>query len=181
MSSRLDGLEANYALFASLPDIARDELATAFDAIGSEALGIQQQLAPVYDGEARKGVVPGQLKAALTISQAIGVLRLRVGLPQLRSRSKIFYAVIMEYGRRAQQVTVRRLKQGGRQAWRKLVREGLASARARPAALTGQPYTMQIPALPPRPFVHVDSRLDALVDRYMARFQDAVAAKTESA
>lgn len=147
----------NQALFAALPAAAREEVGKLLGDLSRDILELQKRLVPVYTGERRKGKEPGRLKAALTIAEAINALRVRIGLPteKLSRRSRLFYAVIQHYGRKAQTVTVTR----GR------TKKGLA------------PYQMRVPAMAGIPFVHVEGSIDALIEGRLAGFWDRVQTK----
>jgi hypothetical protein len=168
---------AAQAFFATLPQAAREELKRDLKEIADEALKLQQQLVPVYEGKERKGVVPGRLRDALTIAEGFTLLRVRIGLPQMRSRrAKTFYAIWMEYGRRGGTVPVRRLKVGARAEWLERIGTGRARARLKPQDLLSKARTMRVSPLPPRPFVHIEDRIDAITSGYIARFWDNVEA-----
>ena len=137
MSARLANLEANLALFDALPEAARAELKVDLLAIANQALALQQAAAPVRTGA---------LKAALTISEEIDRLRVRVGFPTFKgSRHDLFYAIIQEYGRKAG---------------------------AKLATVRGATRLVKWGATIGRLFVHQESRIDQLVDALTARFWD---------
>lgn len=155
MSERIRGLEAAYALFNALPQAAQAELATTLGTIADEALEIQESLVPVRTGD---------LKAALTIDKALEALRVRVGLLG-KGRSKVFYGRIVEFGRRAQTVRVIRGTIAS-------VRSYVSKRRRARAQKLRKAYLLRVPAMAARPFVHIESRIDAVAARYMADFWD---------
>lgn len=156
MSSRLANLEANYALFVSLGEAARKELAAALDKIGGAVLAAQREAAPVRTGK---------LRDALSIAEAVELLRVRIGYPDLkRGRDPRFYAVFQEFGVAAGAKMVTRVdKRGGR-----TVKVGRYKAYAR---LT---YPLTWPNKPARPFVRIGDRVDGLIDASIAGFWDTV-------
>lgn len=156
MSSRLANLEANYAIFASLGEAARKELAVALDKIGGAILAAQRSAAPVRTG---------RLRDALTIAEAVELLRVRVGYPDLKKgRDPRFYAVFQEFGVDAGAKMVTRLdKRAGR-----TVKVGRYRAYPR---LT---YLLHWKARPERPFVRIGDQVDGIIDASVAGFWDAV-------
>lgn len=179
MRDRLsEALIANHAFLMALPEAARKKVREALSEIGEEVLEAQQAAAPVYSGEPRKGVIPGLLKQSLSVAQAVDLLRVRIGYPGLKGkRSKLFYAVIMEYGRQARVVPMRRLKQGARSEWRKRRAEGTARRAFKPDDLLSRARTMRVGAIAPRPFVHLEDRFYAVVDRHLEGLMDAITAE----
>jgi hypothetical protein len=168
----LSGLEAKYALFASMPEAARDDLEQVLGAVGKRVLAEQQARAPS---------LTGKLKTALTIEEAVERLRVRIGYPKLkRGRNGLFYAVIQEYGRQAQEVYVRRLSKAARKEWRVRIRAGTARATLKPADLA-KGYVMRVRAMPGRRFVHIEDKVDGFVDDAIAGFWDRVITKAGGA
>jgi hypothetical protein len=164
----LTGLEAQFSVFASLPEAARDDLASVLGEIGKRVLAVQQAGAPEKTGK---------LKAALTIQEAVARLRVRIGYPKLtKGRNGLFYAIIQEYGRRAQEVFVRRLSKPARAEWRSRIRLGAASSRMKPADLA-RGYIMRVRAMTGKRFVHVEDRVDGIVDDAITGFWDRVLQK----
>lgn len=164
----LTGLEAQFAVFAALPEAARDDLASVLSEIGKKVLAVQQASAPEKTGK---------LKAALTIQEAVERLRVRIGYPKLRKgRNGLFYAIIQEYGRKAQDVFVRRLSKPARAEWKSRIRSGAASSRIKPADLA-RGYIMRVRAMPGKKFVHVEDRVDGFVNDAIAGFWDRVLQK----
>lgn len=179
MSDRLSAaLIANQTFFNALPSAVREEVKDTLAKLGQDILTAQQSMVPVYAGKPRKGVVPGRLKAALNVAEATDFLRVRVGYPQLRGRrSKLFYAIIMEYGRQAREVPMRRLKRGARSEWLARIRGGSARAGQKPDDLLDRKTTMRVGAIAPRPFVHLDDRFAIAIDAAVADFWDKVEAR----
>ncbi len=150
-----EALNSAFALFTALPEAAREELSETLQEIGKEALELQEALAPKKTGFLAQG---------LTVAEAVQQLRVRVGFPALGgSRNKRFYAIVMEYGRKAQTVSVVRS-----------TKASLRSAVARKALRAGKAlrnsYLLHVTALPARPFVHVEDRIDQLADRIADTF-----------
>jgi hypothetical protein len=176
MSPRLSAaLVANVTFFNALPQAAREQVRETLGEIARDILTAQQAAAPVYAGKARKGVTPGLLKQSLTIAEAFEHLRVRVGYPDLKGRkSKLFYAVIQEYGRQARTTPVRRLKRGARPEWRKRIRAGTARAGLKPQDLLSAGREMRVGAVPPRPFVHLEERFGMAIDAAIAGFWERV-------
>lgn len=168
-----EGLIHNYAFFAALPAAAREAAKETLEDIAADVLALQQSLVPVYSGRERKDVTPGLLKDALNIAEAIQYLRVRIGLPQLKGkRSKLFYAIFVEYGRQAKTVAMRRLKRGARKEWNARARAGTARRSAKPADLLDAARTMRVGAIAPRPFVHVEDRFQQVIDAGIDGFWD---------
>ncbi len=155
--SRLANIEADYALFASLPETAQEELKVTLDEIAKEVLVIQEATVPV---------LTGQLKAALTIEEQLERLRVRIGLPQLKGRSKLFYAVVVEKGRTAGSKWVQRRRRVSGKLRLQRGRKRLEDVQAA--------YVARWTALAPRPFVHIESRVDDAVNAKIYGFWDRV-------
>lgn len=178
MSARLMGLEASYALFASLPDLAQAELKETLQDLAKDALEIQQSLVPQDTGT---------LKGALSIKEAIESLRMRIGLIGEAATSKstkqrlareakagspgreaqsfgaLFYGRIVELGRKAQTVWVTRGTTASPKSWS-------SQKRAKAKLTVRKPYKMQVRAMAARPFVHIESRMDAVVNNRISGF-----------
>ncbi len=170
-----EGLTAAYAFFASLPKAAQDEAKQGIAELSVEALILQRAAAPYRSGN---------LKNALSIKEATTMLRARVGYPEMRGKkSKTFYAIWMEYGRRAQTVWVRRLNRGARKDWKARIAGGRASSRAKPNDLLnkGGAFPMKVTALPARPFVHQESQLESAMRAFEQRFWDEALRRAEGA
>ena len=176
-----EALLANSAFFAALPEAAREEFSEGGRLVADEVLQLQKSLVPVFSGKERKGVVPGRLRDALTIAEAASMLRFRVGYPQLKGKkSKIFYAIYMEYGRKGGVVSVRRLKQGARGEWRRRVTARSASSRVKPEDLLSTNRTMRVGPLAPRPFVRIEKQVDGVIDAFVKRFWDEALVRAEA-
>ena len=121
---RIKGDRSFRRLLRNLPDAARAELADAMEGGGRELLAAQQAAAPSRSGALRRGLSMKLLK---------GSLRLRVGLIGKAVNRRLFYGRIVEFGRKASNVVVRRLAR----------RTGKAFS-----------YRMRIPARAGRPFVY---------------------------
>jgi hypothetical protein len=173
-----EAMIANQAFFAALPQAAREELTVTLGEIGRDVLEIQQSAVPVYTGPARKDVEAGLLKRSLTVAEAIESLRVRIGFPALqKGRSRLFYAIIQHYGRKAQTVQVTRGDNRQRGKWRVRMQDGRALAyRPTPA----RSYSMRVRAMAGTPFVHVEERADAAIDRRLADFWDKVTGRAEA-
>lgn len=174
MSKAIEGLEEAQAMFAALPRAARQEVEHTIDSLASKALAMQQSAVPV---------ATGALKQGLSIRHELDQLRARVGLIGRPASSKstkqrlareraagkpareavnldgLFYGRIVEYGRRAQHVRVIRGTTSG-----KLARRSGSNRKLR------GPYTMHVTALAPRPFIHVEARLETVADKLGSDF-----------
>lgn len=178
MSSRLDGISATQALFAALSNEARTELKEELVGIADEVLALQQKFVPVYSGKPRKRVIAGKLKAALTIEQAIAELRVKIGYPRLgRGKSSLFYALIMEKGRKGGTVTAQRLGKAGRSEWLSRIRDGRARASRKPSGL-GSTYQLRVTPLAPRVHVHIENQVADLINTRLADFWGRVLSRT---
>jgi hypothetical protein len=157
-----DALNSAFSLFTALPEAAREQAGEALREIGKEALELQEALVPKRTGFLAQG---------LTVSEAIEYLRVRVGFPSLKGgRNDRFYAIVMEYGRKAQTVTVKRSTIAS-------PRSAVARKRLRAGQALRKPYLLHVTALPARPFVHVEDRIDQLADRLTDRFWDQALAR----
>ena len=107
-------------------------------------------------------------------------MRVRVGIIDFKGPNrKVFYAIIQEYGRREQVVTVRRLNRGARVEWRRRIRDSRAKRGVKPDDLINQKrgyagtgYPMNVRAMAGKHFVHIEARIDAVANRHMADFWD---------
>jgi hypothetical protein len=95
----------------------------------------------------------GALRSGLSKKLLRGSMRLQVGIIGKPSNRRLFYGRIVEFGRKAQTVTVRRLRKGGRKAWLSAIGAGTASARSKPDSLTST-YRMKVRGMRARPFVY---------------------------
>lgn len=117
--SQLTGAREFRRLLKQLPSSAKEEMADVLAAAGPRILAAISADTPVRSGA---------LKAALKQKLLRSSLRLRVGLITKKANRDLFYARIVEFGRKAQTVTIRR--------------------GARAGAL------MRVRALAPRPFIY---------------------------
>jgi hypothetical protein len=157
-----DALNSAFSLFTALPEAAREQAADALRDIGQEALELQEALVPKRTGFLGQG---------LTVAEAVNYLRVRVGFPSLKGgRNDRFYAIVMEYGRKAQTVTVRRSTIAS-------PKTATARKRLRAGQTLRKPYLLSVTALPARPFVHVEDRIDQLADRLTEKFWDQALAR----
>jgi hypothetical protein len=156
MTTKLEGLDETTAIFDALPQAVQDELILILAAIGRDALAIQRRLVPTKTGA---------LQSALNFTASLEMLRLRVGLTDLKRRRDLWYAIIMEYGRHAGAKVVQRRPRGTAQVGK---RRSKVQAAAR--------YLLRAKwkALPARPFVHIDNIIDPLADAALADFWDHV-------
>lgn len=156
----VDGLAETFALFDRLPDVARDRLAEEVEEIAGEVLAAQRR-----DVAKRSGA----LAAALSLEVMIEGLRARVGLLSVvGKRSRLFYGRIIEAGRRAQTVMVKRRPRGS----------GASSGRRRRrrADAVASVYSMKVRPMAPRPFVRVD-RPEIHAEQRLANFWSKVASE----
>lgn len=98
-ASQLRGVASVRKLLRQLPPAVKEEMADALRDIGPEYLQAVKADAPVRTGALRNALSFSVLKASL---------RLRVGLIGKKLNSKFFYGRIIELGRKAQAVTIRR-------------------------------------------------------------------------
>ena len=128
--SQLRGVADVRKLIRQLPTSVKEEMADTLTDIAPDYLRAQQADVPVAAKAHRAGAQPGALKAGLSFKVLRASLRLRVGLlGTKRGRAKLFYGIIVELGRKAQEVSVTR-------------KAGVA------------PYKMRVRAMAPRPFVY---------------------------
>jgi hypothetical protein len=105
MASRFRGGKSAKRLVKNIPDAMRAELAQALDEGGNELLAAMRARAPRRTGKLESGI---QKKVYPK------TLRLRVGLfAATRRKLGLFYAHILEYGRKAQTVTISRGPRAG--------------------------------------------------------------------
>ena len=169
----LAGVEVNIALLNAILPAARDQLQAEMGTLAKAVLEIQRAMAP------RK---TGALATSLDIADEVDRMRFRIGLQNITRRGKraapgdggvsfdTWYGIIMEYGRTAGQGIVTRRK------------PGQPKGRSRHANPGGyESYTMHWAGLTARPFVHVESRIDAVLDAIRTRFWDEVLANAGNA
>lgn len=134
------GLDAAQSMFNALPDAARYELAVALGEIAKIILRAQQTAVAVG--------TTGDLKAGLTVEIQVALLRVKVGLVNLKRGSHpLFYGRFVDQGVRAQTVLVeRRRRVNGRlRLERRGNRKRLSDIVAR--------YSLNVRAQPARPFI----------------------------
>jgi hypothetical protein len=134
MGRRVRGDRNFRNLLRRLPETVKLEVADAMDAGGTEMLEAQQAGVPRRFG---------RLAAGLSKRLLRGSLRLRVGLIGKPTNRRLFYGRIVEFGRKAQTVSVNRFKPGARRAG--------YGPKARRGAVSS--YQMRVPAMAPRPFM----------------------------
>ena len=139
------------ALFEALPGAVRDELALLLVAVGRDALSAQRALV------ARR---TGRLATALDMTVALQMLRVRVGLTDLKNRRDLWYGVIVETGRTAGAKMVER---------RRREPAGLGKKSRRYAGAV-QRYLLRWTAQPARPFVHIEDQVDGMLDDALDAF-----------
>lgn len=139
---RIRGDRAFKRLIKRMGDATREEMVVMLDEGGEEILAAQRAAAPFRSGT---------VKNALSKRVLRGALQLKVGLVGRPLNRRLFYARIIEKGRKAKTVPASRggahLEAGGRRIGRK--QRALASG-------TRGVYQMRIRALPPRPFIYSD-------------------------
>lgn len=124
-----EGVRETQRLFRRLPGAATDEMAGVMKRYGPKFLAAQRGNAPVRTG---------RLIAGLAVRFLRRTLRLRVGYIGKAINRKLFYGHIIQFGRKAQTVTVKR-------------RKG-----------TNRPYALRVGPLAARPFVHGTRRVAAI-------------------
>lgn len=98
--SKVRGDRSFVRLLKQLPDSVRGELRQELDQTGRMLLGRALARVPVYAGKARKGIVPGALKAGLSYRLTPVRLNLKVGLVGKAINKKLFYGRLVEFGHR---------------------------------------------------------------------------------
>jgi hypothetical protein len=97
--SRLKGAASFRRLLRRLPEAAREEVASFLDGAGARLLGRARAETPRKTGE---------LAAALTYKLLPKSLRLRIGLLTKRTQRDYYYGYILDQGRKAKRVMIRR-------------------------------------------------------------------------
>lgn len=106
MASKLIGAKSAKRLVKNIPDAMRAEMVTALNEGGDDLLRAMKARTP-------RGKT-GNLQAGIEKKVYPKTLKLRVGLfKATRKRLGLFYAHILEYGRKAQTVTIRRGPRAG--------------------------------------------------------------------
>ena len=136
MASKVRGSKGFRRLLRNLPEAMRAELAKTMDAGGSE-------LEAAIKARARRRT--GRLIAGITKRMYPKTLKLRVGfLGTPRGRAKLFYAWILEFGRKGRIVSATRRKVG--------VNTGLRGGRKKSEDIAAT-YPLRITPLAPRRIV----------------------------
>lgn len=104
MASRTKGAASLRRLLRRLPDAMRDGLADELRAIGNRLLGRAKAETPRRSG---------RLAAALRVRVAAKTLMLTLGLLSKSDRRRFFYGYILDEGRAAKQVTIKRGPRAG--------------------------------------------------------------------
>jgi hypothetical protein len=178
-SNRVDGLAETYSLFGNIPQAAREQIGVEMARIGYEILAAQRS-------DVAKAT--GALEAGLSVQLQLAELRVRVGLIGIKARSRsalrsaqkqrrapgesygdLYYGRFVEYGRRGQTVLVQRRRRVAGQ-----LRTQSRGSRKRAADIAST-YSMKVPAMAPRPFVHVD-RPEIRAESRLASFWSTVVA-----
>jgi hypothetical protein len=97
--SRVKGASSLRRVLRRMPDVSRDNLADAFEAGGRRLLARAKAEAPSRSG---------QLRGALDLKVARKSLVMRIGLLTKRLQRNFFYGYILDIGRKAKTVTIRR-------------------------------------------------------------------------
>lgn len=163
--SRIDGLTEVYSLFASLTDDAKKDLGSRLARIGSSVSQVQRASVPSRTGN---------LASYLSVSETVESLRVKSGLLTIKRASAKtggdWYGIVVEYGRHAgSKLVQRRRRVNGRLR--------LGSGRRKRTEDIAASYMTRWSALPARPFVHVESRVDTVISSIMSGFWDEVLAK----
>jgi hypothetical protein len=168
-TERIIGLAATDGLFARLPDAARDEAGVELAIIARDILALQQVRTPKDTGA---------LEAGLSLATSFDKLRVQIGLLGLRkSRSgktnlaDLFYGIIVDKGRAAQDVVVeRRSRIGG--ALR--TEPGSRGRRKRLSDIVST-YVLHVKARAAVPFVDLsDAEVDSIAAQRLNEFWDRV-------
>jgi len=147
---RVRGDRAFKKLLTRLPAAVRDEMVETLQEGGVDILEMEQAGATVSKRE----------RASLTVKVLPGALQLKVGLVGRPINRRLWWAKIIERGRKAQIVSVTRLHRGARDVWLGRVRAWGVSARRKPGDLVSR-YQMRVRALAPHPAVYAPQVLDA--------------------
>ena len=162
--SRLEGTEILLRRFDQISDAARDQLGVELAIIGRELRDRQRAAAPEDTGALRAGLGVWLMLEQLRVR--IGVIGQRNQRSRKRSYGDLFYARIVEFGRRAQTVIVQRrrrismtLKPGQQIQILRTVR------RRKVVEDIVKTYSMKVSALPARPFIFVDGAQESATQR----------------
>jgi hypothetical protein len=161
--SRITGLAETYALFASIPQEAKVELKDRLTRIAQQVLQAQKSAAPHETGA---------LVNSLNISEQVQNLRATAGLQATAVAKGIdstFYGIFQEYGVKAGEKLVQRRRRVN----------GKLRLKARKKRLEDivTSYILHWKGEPARPFIHIESRVDSIIDSGMAGFWDSVLSK----
>jgi hypothetical protein len=141
---RVRGDRSFRRLLKQMPDAIRTEMLDMLDKTGDEILAVQRGAAPVRTGAVRN---------ALSKRLQTGLVRLRVGLVGKAVNRRLFYARIIEVGRKAKTVDVVR---GGLAAAANVRAAGGRSKKYKALAVRmGTPgaYTLDVKPRAPHPFI----------------------------
>lgn len=159
--SRLQGVEMLQRQFDQIPAAAQEQLGVELAIIGREIRDRQRALAPEDTGALRQG---------LSVQLLLEQLKVRVGIMNQRGsrrgKNNLFYGRIIEFGRRAQTVTVQRRRRvtvtdgdGGQRRILRTVR------RRKAAADIVSTYKMKVKARAPHPFINIPDVQETAVQR----------------
>ena len=171
-NDRIQGLADTYAMFAALPDAARDEAGVELAMIGRDVLALHQVRVPKDTGA---------LEAGLSLAVQIDSLRARIGLLGLKGRptsktnlARLFYGIIVDKGRSAQTVIVERRRRVNGQ-----LRSEDGRNRKRVADIVST-YALHVKAREAVEFIELsDGEIDDIAIRRLADFWDNAMSKAE--
>lgn len=156
--STIKGAASFRRLLRRLPDSANQELAEFLgEEVGPELAGFMRVITPVKSGA---------LRAGIAFKLAVKSLRLRIGVLGKGNVGRLFYGHILDVGRKAQTVSVRRRQHGSAYASKTMANragEALSS------------YSMNVSALKPLRIVYrtkLDFR-DTFLPKYR-KLMDAI-------
>lgn len=156
---RVRGDRAFKRMLDKLPDVVRQQVAGELKVTGTQILSQQRARAPFRTGA---------VKRSLTMRVLPKTLKLKVGLLGKPINRKLFYAHIVQYGRKAKTVTVERgnssVAVGGPVRGRK--------GRALKAGIRGV-YRLRVRAMKPRNFIF-PMRRDQIYQRFRDIWQRAL-------
>lgn len=172
---RIRGDRSFRRILAKMPEAIREEMLTMMDQAGDEMLAIQKANAPQRTGAVQRALSKRLLR---------GTLKLRVGLVGKPINRKLFYARIVELGRKPQTVvairnSVATLKTARAYGGRSNNYKALALSKKLKGA-----YSMKIKGMAPRPFIRsakvtavrdtMGGRLDKFWGKALARASKGV-------
>lgn len=187
-------LDQAIAMFEALPNAAELELADLMGRMGRDVLAIQRARVAKDTGTLAAGLSSQLLVDEKLVRLRVGLLGVeamsksarkraaREGRSDLRNLGDIYYGRFVEFGRRAQTVTVHRLSRAARVTWRERVRARRARSSVKPADL-GSVYTLKVRARAAARFVNPvpDTAVTGLVDQRLQTFLDRVMTRAEHA